>query len=369
MIYLDYAATTPVDEKVLARFVSHCRLYPGNANSAHALGLAAKSLVHHSSDRIASHFQVDSPEIIYTSGATEANNLAIIGSVYGSHKNGKHLITTGFEHSSVTACFAMLQQAGYQVDVVESDITGRVNIDHLAHLLSPNTILVSVGLVNGEIGIIQDISTIHQVVSRYSQALFHSDISQAIGRLKIDLSGMDLATLSGHKIYGLKGIGALIKKADIPLKPLFAGGKSLSPSRPGTPPVPLIHSLADAIDFVYEDYDEKHRRVVALHQRLKQLLKDIPGVIWNSHDDCVPEINNISICGHSANALQARLSQQGIYVSTKTACGSDQDYSSQILRLTASDDRARSSLRISLAPMTKPEELDQFAEALREAVQ
>ncbi|NLF49487.1 MAG: cysteine desulfurase [Acholeplasmataceae bacterium] len=368
MIYFDYAATTPVDERVLERFVDICRRYPGNSNSSHALGIASKNLVSDAQNRIAAHFQLDSPDIIYTSGATEANNLGIIGYVTGPHYPGKHLITTGYEHSSVTACFAKLAQAGYQVDVVESDRYGKVDINALAHLIRPDTLLVSIGIVNGEIGIIQDLPKIQEVLSHHPNTLFHSDVTQAVGKLRLDLSNVDLATFSGHKIYGLKGIGALIKKKNIVLKPLFVGGKSLSSSRPGTPPVPLIHSLADALDNVYDEYDKKQLKVRKLRRLLMQRLKEIPESLWNSNKYCVPEINNISFMGLNAKVLQETLSQQEIYVSTQTACGSDLDFSAQVFRLTNDEKRAYSSIRISLSSLNTPEEINRLAQAIQEAI-
>lgn len=368
MVYLDYAATTPVDETVLANYVKACREYPGNANSAHSLGESAKRVIDDSSHRILSQFRRDSYEVIYTSGATEANNLAILGALRASEHSKKHLITTGYEHSSVIACFSWLAKNGHDIDIVESDRYGRVDRRDLAQKIRPDTQLISIGAVSGEIGIVQDIREIGEMLAEYPGIIFHTDLSQAVGKIDLQLPRVDLATFSGHKIYGLKGIGALLKRKEVALAPILAGGKSVTSLRPGTPPVPLIISLADALDRVNQASQKNHRQVVETQQYLRKLLLDVPGVCWNSNEFCVPEINNISVMGHSAKELQKALSDKEIYVSTQSACSSDMSLSAQILRLTQSETRASSSLRISLSPLTSTAELDYFIRVLKEAL-
>jgi cysteine desulfurase len=368
MVYLDYAATTPVDDTVLANYVKSCREYPGNANSSHSLGESAKRVIDDTSQRILSQFQRDSYEVIYTSGATEANNLAILGAMGAKGHPKKHLITTGYEHSSVIACFSWLAKNGHDIDIVESDRYGRVDRYDLAKKIRPDTQLISIGAVSGEIGIIQDIQEIGEMLQAYPEIIFHADLSQAVGKIDLQMSRVDLATFSGHKIYGLKGIGALLRRKEVALAPILYGGKSVTALRPGTPPVPLIISLADALDRVNQASQKKHLQVVDIQQYLRKSLRDIPGVCWNSHEFCVPEINNISVLGHSAKDLQKALSDKEIYVSTQSACSSDASLSAQILRLTQSEKRASSSLRISLSPLTSTAELDCFIQALKEAL-
>ncbi len=357
MIYLDYSATTPVNEEVLNTFDLVTRNYIGNPNSLHKLGTDAKKLIDAATKQIADILNVDSSEVIYTSGASEANNLAIKGICFKHH--GKHIITTELEHSSVSETVKYLEtQLGYEVSYVKLDSNGLVDLDDLKSLIRDDTILVTIAAVNSEVGICQDIKAISKVLKDYPNVYFHSDMTQAIGKLKVDLSYVDLASFSGQKFYGMKGIGCLIKKKNITLEPLIHGGKSTTVFRSGTPALALIVSLSKALRLCYVDFDKKYNKVVELHDYLLEKLP-LLDVDINSNDYCVPYIVNISLKGIKSETMLHALEQDDIYISTQTACSTG-NYSLAVYAVTKDKERASRSIRISLSYLTTKEEIDRF---------
>ena len=293
MVYLDYSATTPVREEVLDTYTRVCREFIGNPNSLHSLGVKAKELIDASSEQIADILGVKPCEIIYTSGASEANNTAIKGVCLKYQNRGKHIITTELEHSSVIAPLNYLTTLGYEVDFVSLDENGLVDLDDLKEKLREDTILVSIASVNSEVGVKQDLKAISEIVHNNGRTLFHSDVTQSVGKEKIDFSCLDLASLSCQKFYGMKGIGALIKKEKLVIEPLIHGGKSTTVFRSGTPATPLIASFAKALRLAYEDYDIKYQQVEKLKKYLIDKIKDFDIAI-NSNDYCLPHMVNIS---------------------------------------------------------------------------
>lgn len=244
MIYLDYSATTPVSDEVLKTFIETTKKYIGNPNSLHKLGVEANNLINAATKQIAGLLNVKEKEIIYTSGSSESNNMAIKGIAIKYQNRGKHIITTEFEHSSIYGPLTYLQKQGFKIDFVKTNEDGIVNLHDLENLINDDTILVSVGAVNSEIGIIQPIKEIAKIIKKHPKCFFHVDMTQAFGKIKIDLTDVDLASFSAHKIYGIKGIGLLVKKENISLEPLIHGGKSTTIYRSGTPAISLITSLA-----------------------------------------------------------------------------------------------------------------------------
>ena len=214
-------------------------------------------------------------EIIYTSGASESNNLAIKGICLKYQNRGKHIISTELEHSSVIAPLAYLENLGFDVDFVKLDENGVVDLDDLKRLMRDDTILVSIASVNSEVGVRQPIEEISKIVKSYPKCYFHSDVTQSIGKEKIDLSVVDLASFSGQKFYGMKGIGGLIKRESINIEPIVHGGKSTTIYRSGTPATPLIASLAKALRLAYDDFDNKLNHVIELNNYLKELKGNI----------------------------------------------------------------------------------------------
>ncbi len=367
MIYLDYSATTPVNPEVLDAFHKFNLEHYGNPNSSHELGVFAKSKVEETSLKIKNILHVQNYEVIYTSGATEANNLAIKGFAFSNQYRGKHIISCPYEHSSVTSCLNYLAKLDYDIDILSLDETGKVNLDELEELIRDDTILVSISLVNSELGIIQDIERIKAILKKHPQVKFHSDLTQAIGKVPVDLAGIDLISFTAHKIYGIKGIGALLRKSDINLTPVIHGGKSISIFRGGTPSTPLIHSLGVALESAYKEFDNKRSHIKKLHEYLITNLETIP-IVHLNYKDGIDQIINVSFKGIPAINLQKALSQRGIYISTQTACNSEASYSKTVSQITGSEEFAETSVRISLSHLTTQEDLTEFLHAVKDII-
>lgn len=359
MVYLDYSATTPVSDEVLDTFTKVSKNFIGNPNSLHKLGIEAKELIDASTKQIADILKVKEKEIIYTSGASEANNTAIMGVVNKYPNRGKHIITTRLEHSSVIAPISYLQNHGYEVDFVELDENGIVTIENLKKVLRDDTVLVSICAVNSEIGLIQPIDEIGKFLKDYPTTIFHSDITQAIGKIKLNLENVDLASFSAQKFYGLKGIGCLIKKENISIEPLIHGGKSTTNYRSGTPAVALIASLAKALRLVLGDFESKYNYVKELNTYLVDKLSNILSVHINSNSYCSPYIVNFSIENIKSEVMLHALEQEDIYISTQTACSSG-NTSMAVFELTKNKEFASHSLRVSISYLTTKEEIDTF---------
>ena len=368
MVYLDYSATTPVDRRVLESFERTSLEYIGNANALHLEGIKSKKLMEAATHQVASLLNVNDKEIIFTSGASESNNLAIFGVINKYPNRGKTIITTKLEHSSIQEPMKIIEKKGYHIEYVKMDEKGKVDLDDLKRLINQDTILVSICEVNSEIGIIQNVHEIGDILKKYPKILFHVDGTQAVGKKKINLDNIDLYSFSGHKIYGLKGIGCLVKKENIELEPIIYGGKSQTIYRAGTPPLPLIVSLAKALKLIMNEEESNYRYVLELRERLLNGLKKINGVMINSNEDCLPHIVNISVMGVKPETMLHWLEEDEIYISTKTACSKNSDLSESVYALTKDEIKAKSSLRISLSHLTKSSEIDFFLEKLEEKV-
>ena len=366
MIYLDYSATTPVREEVIDTYARVCREFIGNPNSLHSLGVKSKELIDASSEQIANILGVKPSEIIYTSGASEANNTAIKGVCFKYQNRGKHIITTELEHSSIIAPLNYLTTLGYEVDFVSLDSNGLVDLEDLKNKLREDTVLVTIASVNSEVGVKQDLEKISEIVHNNGRTLFHSDVTQSIGKEKINFSCLDLASLSCQKFYGMKGIGALIKRDNLVIEPLILGGKSTTVFRSGTPATPLIASFAKALRLAYEAYEDKYQKVVDLKRHLIEKLATLDVTI-NSNDFCLPHMVNISLHGIKSEVMLHALEEKEVFVSTQTAC-SVGNYSKAVYAITHNKDLASSSLRISLSYLTTFEELDEFFEIFKNAL-
>ncbi|MBQ7137139.1 MAG: cysteine desulfurase [Bacilli bacterium] len=360
MVYLDYSATTPTSDEVLDTFVKVSKRFVGNPNSLHKLGVESRELIDASTKQIAEILKVDPKEIIYTSGASESNNMAIKGICLQYQNRGKHIITTNFEHSSVYGPISYLQSIGFEVDFVKTDEFGIVDLDDLKKLLRDDTILVSITAVNSEIGIIEPIEEIGKILKEYPKCFFHCDVTQIIGKKEINLENIDLASFSAHKIFGIKGIGCLIKKEKISITPLIHGGKSTTIYRSGTPQVALIASLAKTLRLANEDLEANYLYVSKLNSKIKNELSKYQNVHINSNDKCLPYILNLSIPGIKPETMLHALEEKDIYISTQTACASNDSYSKAVYSLTNDKDLASSSIRISISYITTLEEIDIF---------
>ena len=363
MIYLDYSATTPVDDRVLDTFVKVTRDYIGNPNSLHELGVEAKKLIDASTKQIADILRVKESEVIYTSGASEANNMAIKGICFKYKNRGKHIITTTLEHSSVLEVFKYLENEGFEVSYAKLDENGVVDIDELKKIIRDDTILVSICSVNSEVGVRQPVEEIGLLLKDYPKLYFHSDVTQSIGKEKVDFTNIDLASFSGQKFYGMKGVGCLIKKESIILESLIHGGKSTTIFRSGTPATALIVSLAKAMRLAYENYDEKRGKVEELNKYLVDGLSKL-NIDINSNDKCIPHIVNLSLRNIKSETMLHALEKDNIYISTQTAC-SQGNYSLAVFSVTNDKEKASKSIRISLSHLTNKEDINKFLEIFK----
>ncbi len=280
---------------------------------------------------------------------------------------GKTIITTKLEHSSILETVNYLEKNGYTIKYVKLDNNGLVDLNNLKELLTDDVIMVSISEVSSEIGIIQNVDEIGKLLKNYPRIIFHVDGTQAIGKKRVNLDNIDLYSFSAHKIYGLKGVGVLVKKENITLEPIIHGGKSQSIYRGGTPALPLIVSTAKALKLVLSDLDYNISYVKELNSRLISGLKEVDGVSINSNSVSSPFIVNFSVVGLKPETLLHALEEDDIYVSTKTACSTD-DYSIGVLELTKDMEKAKSSLRVSLSHLTKENEIDYFLTKLEEKI-
>lgn len=365
MTYLDYSATTPVNDEVLNTFNFVTKKYMGNPNSLHKLGVEAKNVINASTLQIAKLLNVKENEIIYTSGASEANNTVIKGIAYEYKNRGRRIISTRLEHSSIYGPLKQLELEGFKVDYVKTN-NGIVDLNDLEKLMDDDVILVSICTVNSETGLLEPIDEIGKLLKKYPKCFFHTDMTQALGKVKIDLKNVDLASFSAHKIYGLDGIGLLYKKENIHISPLISGGKSTTIYRSGTPCVGLIASLSKAIRLSLESLDKRYEYVSNLNNILKKELSKLDITI-NSNESCIPNILNISINPVKPETMLHALEAFDIYISTKTACSTSLE-STSVFELTHDQILSRYSLRISLSYLTKMEEINYFIEKFSECL-
>lgn len=362
MIYLDNSATTMVDDRVLETFNKVCKNYPGNSNSLHSLGIKSKELEDYATEKISNLLGVKPSEIIYTSGASESNNTVLKG-VASKYKNrGNHIITTYLEHSSVLETCKYLENKGFIIDYVKIKDNGLIDIDDLERLLTDNTILVSVAYVDSELGIRQDIDTISKIVKKHPKCYFHVDATQAIGKIKVDPTSIDFISMSAHKIFGLKGIGLLIKKDNIVIDNLIHGGKSTTIYRSGTPALPLICSLMKALELVIPNIDKNYEYVSSLSNKIKDNLKKYDNIHINSTENSIPYIINFSVIGVKPETFIHTMEEEDIYLSTKSAC-STSDVSLSVDSIYHNREISMSSIRISLSYKNTEEEIDNFIKA------
>ncbi len=368
MVYLDYAANSPVDSEVLDLFYETTKKYYANPNSNHKLGQEAKNLIDKATANIAANLRVSTNEIVYTSGATESNNLAVKGSCEKYKNFGKHIIVSALEHTSLIASATAMQELGFDVDVLRVQSDGIVDLANLKELLRDDTILVSVCSVDSELGIKQPIEEIAKIVHEKAHAIFHTDASQAIGKVDIDFENVDLVTIAPHKFYGLTGSGILIKKDNITLKPMMSGGKSTTLYRSGTPEVANIVALDKALDKAIKLQKERYKYVLDLNKKIKKFLSGYDAVHINSTDKSIPFTINFSIKNIKSDVFAALLEKKDIILSTKTSCCPKGTPSKLVYALTGNKALASTSLRLSLSHMTTKEDIMQFFRAFDECL-
>ena len=366
MIYLDYSATTPVDISVFDTLSTVTKNFIGNANSIHSLGQKSSALLESATKQIADIFGVNPSEIVYTSGATEANNIALIGAALANHKKGKHIIVSKLEHPSIYAICDYLKTMGFEISYVNNDKEGLIDFDDLKEKVREDTILVSICAVNSEIGVRQPLKMIRQIIKKENMGtIFHSDMTQAIGKVSVNMHDVDLASMSGHKIFGPKGIGFLYKSSMVKITPLIYGSGKSNDLKPGTPPLPLIAALSKAIRLANDGLEKKERFVSLLNDKITSNLSKYPNIIINKTKYSIPQILNISVMDVMPEVMVHALDKHEIYLSTNTACSSG-DISNSVIAIYNDINRAKHTLRISLSYVTTTEEVNKFLEIFKE---
>ena len=364
-LYLDYSANTPVDTEVLKTFNDTTLKYFANPNATHGLGVEVNEKINKTTDKIINLFnkstRLDSNmEIVYTSGSSESNNLAIKGVAQTYKENGKHIISTFLEHSSVSSPLSYLKEQGYEIDIVGITSDGKVDLEELKRLIRDDTILVSVCYVDSEVGNVQPIHEIAELVSKYPNCFLHVDATQAIGKTELDFNGVDLISFSPHKFYGLNGFGGLIKKKDIVLEPLINGGASTTIYRSGTPVIGQICALETALELAFDNFKERYNYVANLNEKLRNKLLKYDNVKINTVSKNNPYILNISVNGIKAVEFKKKLEEYGVCVSIKSACTVTITPSRIVMAMTHDRKRAFASWRISLSHLVSAEDIEKF---------
>lgn len=360
MIYLDYAANTPAAKEVIDCYHEECIKSLANPNSRHFLGREAKKRVDEITERMAEILQVKPSEIIYTSGASEANNLAIKGLAHANRQMGKHIISTCLEHPSVSGALTYLQSIGYEIDLVDITDQGLVDLYHLRELLRKDTILVSICHVDSELGVQQQISEIGSILKEYPNCYFHTDATQAVGKIELSFETVDCLTFAPHKFFGLNSSGILVKREHVVLEPLIHGGGSTTIYRSGTPDLPMAAATLKALELALLHREERFAYVRQLNDYLRAKLMSFPKVRINSTDHSLPHILNISVQGVKAVQFTETLEQAGVCVSIKSACSVLNSPSRPVYAVTRDKKNAMCSWRISLSHLCTQEEMEQF---------
>ncbi|OLO40234.1 cysteine desulfurase NifS [Alkalihalophilus pseudofirmus] len=373
MVYLDNSATTKPYKEVLETYLTVSEQYFGNPSSLHALGLGAEKVLTRSREVVAKLLGVQAKEIIFTSGGTEGNNLAIKGIALEHSKRGKHIITSVVEHASTYETFSNLESNGFEVTYLPVNNNGSVSIQDLQQALRQDTILVSIIHVNNETGALQPVEEIGQLLKDYRKTFFHVDHVQGITKVPLDLkkSNIDLCTISGHKFHGVKGTGALYVRAGIQLSPMLHGGIQEARLRAGTENVPGIAALTKALRMASDKALEGKQRLKQLQKNAIAGLIEIEGVVLNSDEGqgYAPHIINFSILGAKPEVVIQALSHRGVYVSTKSACSSKLSAPSRILlEMGLGNERAGSAIRISFSYETTEKDIETFLQIMNEEV-
>lgn len=359
-VYLDYMANTPVDKEVLQTFNETYKNFFGNPNSLHKSGIKAKQQLDECTNQILKAFNLQDYEVIYTSGASESNNLATKGIARSYRQEGKHIISTYLEHSSLSASLTYLQQQGYEIELLNIDKNGQIDLEHLKELIRKDTILLSVSYVDSELGILQPIEQIKEILNNYPNCFFHTDATQAIGKVNVNFNNIDLITFTPHKFYGLNSCGVLLKRKDIILEPLINGGKSTTIYRSGTPDLPMAKAMIKALDNANKNFETNLNIVSNINKKIVDKLKNYPLVTINSTKYSIPYTLNISIKGIKSTKIQQRFNEEGIFLSTKAACDIANTPSRAVYAVSKDRKNALSSFRISFSHLTTEEEVDYF---------
>ena len=368
VIYLDNAATTKVDPEVLNSYNQITLKYFANPSSIHSLGQESSRLLDKSREQILNVLKLTHHDVIFTSGATEANNLAIKGYCFANRSRGKHIITSSTEHPSVLNTVLEMQDFGFEVTVLPVNKEGQIEVNSLKDAIREDTILVSLMMVNNEVGAINPIKEVGEYLKKFPKIAFHVDMVQAIGKLPLDFNNIDMFSIAGHKIHGLLGSGLLIKEKKIILKAINQGGGQENNLRSGTNTLALSASLAKALRLAIEGEANNFKKVKVLSERLLGYLKDNKDkYLINSYNEDNPYIVNFSLLHHKASVVVEALSNRGIMVSSLSAChAKNEDYSKVVYAMYQDLNLAHNTIRISFDKDNTIEEVEALIKNLEE---
>ncbi len=310
--------------------------------------------------QIADLFNILESEITFTSGATESNNMALIGSCLANMKTGNHIIVSKLEHPSIYKICEYLESIGFTISYVNNDQDGLIDFEDLKSLIRPDTILVSICAVNSEVGIRQPLKMIRQIIKKEnSQTLFHSDMTQAIGKIPVSFHDVDMASISAHKIFGPKGIGLFYKNSRVKLMPIIYGSGKSNDLKPGTPAVPLIVAFSKALRLALIDLDKRENFVKRLNEKIITEISKLDGLVINQTKYSIPHILNISLMNVRPETFIHAMEEFEVYLGTNTACASG-DLSTSIMAIYNDKRRAMGTIRISLSYITTTDEINRF---------
>ena len=373
-VYLDNSATTRCSARARDLMMQILTEDYGNPSSLHNKGKEAEDYIRRAGEQIARTLKIDGRELLFTSGGTESNNLALIGGALANQRLGRHIITTAVEHPSVHAPLAHLKELGYEITELSVDRDGVISLEELRCALREDTVLVSIMMVNNEIGALEPVMEAGKLIKEKNpNTLFHVDAIQAYGKFHIypKKCGIDLLSVSGHKIHAPKGTGFLYIADKVKVQPMIFGGGQQKGLRSGTENVPGVAALGEAAAEIYEDFEEKTERMYALRERLIAGIGEIEGVTVNGRTDrsCAPHIVSISIRDVRSEVMLHSLEEYGIYVSAGSACSSHKPAPSRTLQaLGLSKGAVESTIRISLSVDTTQEEIDYTVAKLKEII-
>ncbi|MFC5467128.1 cysteine desulfurase family protein [Cohnella suwonensis] len=376
--YFDHSASAPMWPKVVDTMTELMKLHYSNASSLHRSGIEASKLAERARASVAERMGAMPQEVVFTSGGTESNNLALKGLVGISARATKHIVVSAIEHASVFECARQLEAQGVQLTIVPVDREGRVDVAEVVKAIRKNTVLVSVMHVNNETGGVQPIGEIARALAEHPHVKFHVDGVQAIGKVPFSFaeSGVHLYSGSAHKFGGPKGTGFLLVKEGVELAPLFGGGSHEHGLRAGTTNVPAVVAMSQALRLSLESLDDRRLRMFGLRRKLRDIVEGIPELLWNGigvdpdrENDTAPHVVNISYPGMRPEVLIHMMEENGILLSTQSACSSKSLKPSRVLLAMGHDaDRASGGIRISFGDEHEANDLDELGERLKQAI-
>lgn len=371
-VYFDNSASTKVADSVIEVMIKTMREDYGNPSAKHMMGVVAEKYVKEATRMIAKTLKVEEKEILFTSGGTESNNIALIGGALANQRRGKHIISTAIEHPAVYEPLGKLVELGFEVTILPVDRAGHICLEELKNAIREDTIIVSTMYVNNEVGAVEPVEEIAKIVHKKNpDCLYHVDAIQGYGKYKIQpkKQGIDLMSVSGHKLHGPKGVGFLYIQKDAKVNPILFGGGQQRGMRSGTINVPGIAGMGEAARLAYEHFDEKIEKMIAIKDYLMDQLEKMEGIHLNSFrgTQSAPHILSVSVQGVRAEVLLHALEDREIYVSSGSACSSNHPGISGILKgIGLEDEFLDSTVRISLCSENTLEEADYFLGTLKE---